>query len=191
MFHVMLITASFGQQRVKINPIPDNSFDSVTKLKLYEAVAILDTVINSEDFANRVLETNFNVGNFGLTNKEILEVIKSGMDNYKDKPKDYSIDLRLKVFDEYFGYGNFGVTNMNTRVTRTHRCFILYNNVKCYVAHLSHEYMHQIGFYDTKSWNGVKHTKTNSVPYKIGRIVNNIIKNKEFCSAKNQTCKPQ
>lgn len=178
---------SFSQQRVKVNAIQvDISFDLASLARLNVAVKVLDSIFNSEEFAREVLHTEFNVGNFGLKNYQILELIKSGVDNYKDKPKDYSIDIRVKVFNEYFGYGNFGITDMDTRITRTHRCYILHNDVKCYISHLAHEYMHQIGFYDDKEW--LFGTKTKSVPYKIGNIVNKLIGNVTPCLAKDETC---
>ena len=184
---LLLSSLSFGQQRIKVNPIKvDSSFDEASLTKLDEAVKILDSIYNSEPFAQAVLNTDFNVGNFGLTNNQILELIRSGADNYKDKPKDYSIDLRVKVFNEYFGHGNFGITDMATRVTRTHRCYILHNDVKCYVSHLAHEYIHEIGFYDNKTW--LFGTKTKSVPYKIGNIVDALIGNRNPCVAKDETC---
>lgn len=178
---------SFAQQRVKVNAIQvDSSFDQVSLSKLNEAVKILDIIFNSEEFARDVSHTEFSVGNFGLENYQILELIKSGADNYIGKPKDYSIDIRVKVFNEYFGHGNFGITDMGTRVTRTHRCYILKNDVKCYISHLAHEYMHEIGFYDNKTW--LLGTKTKSVPYKIGNIVDKLIENATPCIAKDETC---
>lgn len=184
---LLLPSLNFAQQRVKVNAIQvDSSFDQASLAKLNEAVKILDSIFNSEEFAQAVCHTEFNVGNYNLKNYQILELIRSGADNYKDKPKDYSIDIRVKVFNEYFGHGNFGITDMNTRVTRTHRCYILHNDIKCYISHLAHEYMHQIGFYD-KRYRGVG-TKTKSVPYKIGNIVDTLIGNTNPCLAKDETC---
>jgi hypothetical protein len=182
-----IFKTTYGQQRVKVNAIQvDSSFDSASLLKLQEAVKVLDSIYNSEAFAQAVLQTDFNVGNFGLTNYQILELIKSGADNYIDKPKDFSIDLRVKLFDEYFGHGNFGITDMKTRVTRTHRCYILHNDIKCFISHLGHEYMHEIGFLDVRIW--AFGTKTKSVPYKIGNIINTLIGNNTPCIAKDETC---
>jgi hypothetical protein len=182
-----ILTIGYGQKRVQVNAIQvDGSFDSTSLNKLKEAVKILDSIYNSEVFANAVLKTDFNIGNFGLTNSQILELIRSGADNYKDKPKDYSIDLRVKVFNDYLGYDNFGITDMNTRITSTHRCYILHNDVKCYISHLAHEYMHEIGFYDERAW--AFGTKTKSVPYKIGNIIDTLIKNQTACIAKNESC---
>jgi hypothetical protein len=186
-FFLCLISTTYGQQRVKVTPIfVDDSFDDVSLSKLNEAVILLENAFNSNEFSNRVLNTKFGVGNFRLTSSEILEVIKSGMDNYTGKPKDFSIDLRIKLFDQYFGHGNFGITDMNTRVTRTHRCYILQNDVKCYASHLAHEYLHQIGFYDDRTW--FLGTKTKSVPYKIGNIIDDIIGNDSHCIAIDATC---
>lgn len=183
----LVFKTSYGQQKVKVNAIQiDRSFDSASLLKLQEAVNVLDSIYNSELFAQAVLHTDFNVGNFELTNYQILELIRSGADNYKGKPKDYSIDLRVKLFDEYYGHGNFGMTDVNTGVTSTHRCFILHNDVKCYISHLGHEYMHEIGFLDEKTH--VFGTKTKSVPYKIGNIIDTLIGNTALCIAKNELC---
>lgn len=165
----------------------DDSFDATSKRKLDEASIILENVINSNDFAEHVLATNFKVGNFGLSNTSILELIKSGMDSIALKPKDYSIDIRVLLYDDYKGGLEFGRTDMKTHITETHRCFIVNNDVKCYVSHLAHEYLHQIGFYDERTWIFGK--KTKSVPYKIGNIVNRIIDNGNICSAKPSTCK--
>lgn len=167
--------------------IQDNSFDSLSFAKLAESTKILENVINSTDFKTKILGTQFTVGNFDLTSSQIFDLIISGKDNYKDKPADGSIDLRLSLFDKYLGYDNFGLTNMTTRVTSTHRCYVLYNDIKCYVSHLAHEYLHQIGFSDVRTW--LFGTKTKSVPYKVGDIVDELIHNGEFCAAQHQTCR--
>lgn len=186
-----LSACAIGQHNVKVNVIlADTSFDSTSLQKLKEAAASLELVFNSKEFSDKVLNTNFSTGNFKLSSADILMVIKSGMDNYKDMPKDGSIDLRLKLFDAYLGYGNFGTTDMVTRITQTHRCYVLHNDIKCYISHLSHEYMHQIGFYDTRSWRIGRGfgKKNNSVPYLIGDIVDDLINNTKPCYAKEETC---
>ncbi|MDL2143864.1 hypothetical protein QQY79_15155 [Flavobacterium tructae] len=185
-----IFQSSYSQQRVRVQAIQvDSSFDNISLVKLEEAIKILDSIYNSEAFAQAVLHTDFNVGNFGLTNYQILELIRSGTDNYKDKPKDYSIDIRVKIFDKYLGHDNFGITDMNTRITETHRCYILHNDLKCYISHLGHEYMHEIGFYDDKTW--IFGTKTKSVPYKIGNIIDRLIDNIKPCLAKDEICEKQ
>jgi hypothetical protein len=177
---------NYAQQPVKVQAIEtDNSFDTVSREKLQQAVRILDSIFNSETFAQKVQQTNFRVGNHKLNSAQILELIRSGADNYQNKPKDYSIDIRVAIFDQYYGHGNYGITNMQTRITSTHRCFILHNDLKCYVSHLAHEYMHQIGFTDDRAFP--LGTKTNSVPYKIGDIVKDLIGHSQ-CIAQDQTC---
>lgn len=179
-----------AQSKVKINPIlieETYKFDSISLKKLNNAVGILKVVLNSKEFEDSVLNETFKIGNNNLSSSEIFEIIISGQDNYKNKRKDYSIDLRLSIFDNYAGSNNFGFTNMNTRITRTHRCYIINNETKCYVSHLSHEYMHQIGFYDKRTWLFGK--KTESVPYKMGRIIDSIINNDKKCLAKRENYK--
>jgi hypothetical protein len=176
---------SFSQVRVQAVKV-DDSFDEESSAILDTSMRELEQVFNSEKFKQMVLNETFDVGNFNLSSEDIYELIISGKDNYIDKPEDNSIDIRVRVFDKYAGSGNFGFTDMKTRITRTHRCYILKNSRKCYTSHLAHEYMHQIGFYDKRTWLFGK--KTSSVPYKIGRIVDELIENDAKCFAKKETC---
>lgn len=165
----------------------DSSFDEQSSKILKIAIERLEKIFNSKEFKNEVLKAKLRIGNKGLSNSEIFELIMSGENKHMNESVDFSIDLRLRVFDNYFGSGNFGITNMTTRVTRTHRCFILENNIDCYISHLAHEYMHQIGFIDKRTWFLGK--KTKSVPYKIGNIVKKILGSNSSCRAKKKTCK--
>lgn len=179
-----------GQDRIVIRTHLDSTFDQASTQKLHEALEILEVALNSEAFKKRVLEENFNVGNNHLTSEEIYQLLVGGEDNYIDAEKDGELNFRLSLFDEPFkkkNNDNFGVTNMATRITRTHRCFVLNNDVRCYASHLMHEYMHQIGFIDKRRFLGLG-TKTSSVPYKIGRIVDELIGNPTSCLAQQGTC---
>jgi len=179
-------------QQVKVSTIlVDSSFDNASLLKLEEATRLLENVFNSEAFAQSVLSEKFSVGHYNLSSEEILEIIRSGMDNYKNAEKDYSIDLRLTIYDSYKGGKEYGNTAMISRITSTHRCYILYNDVTCYASHLAHEYMHEVGFFDVKSWVGLRRTKINSVPYKIGRIVSGLINQANSCPYRSSTCKKE
>jgi hypothetical protein len=182
---ILYSALSYSQVEVQAIKIGD-SFDPKSSVFLETAIQELKQVFNSEEFKLTVLNESFKVGNYELSSLEIFELILSGKDNYINKPEDNSIDIRVKVFDKYAGSENFGFTDMNTRITRTHRCYIFYNSQKCYTSHLAHEYMHQIGFYDKRTWLFGK--KTESVPYKIGRIIDRLIENDAKCSAKKTTC---
>ena len=189
-FVLFFASVAFSQNRTTVKFIKvDDSFDNETSEILDFAIKELERIFNTAEFKEEVLKAKLKVGNKGFSNLQIYELIMSGENKRMKEPKDYSIDIRLKVFDEYFGHGNFGITNMTTRVTRTHRCFILENDVKCYISHLAHEYMHQIGFVDKRTWLFGK--KTKSVPYKIGNIVDKLIDNKNSCLAKKKTCKKE
>lgn len=183
---VSIVSKGLGQP-VRVNAIiVDSSFDAASLAKLQQACALLDSVFNSQGFEDSVKKEKFNRFSKGKSSAEILEIIQSGMDYYEDKPKDYSIDLRVSLYDKYEGGSEYGRTDMNTRVTSTHRCYVLHNDVKCYVSHLVHEYLHQIGFVDSKHlWQ----KKTGSVPYLIGDIVDKIIRTPGVCPAQKGTCK--
>lgn len=182
---LLLNVALYSQVKVEFIKM-DDSFDALSSDILDTTIQELEQVFNSEEFNQMVLNETFNIGNYNLSSEDIYKLIISGKDNYINKPQDNTIDIRVTVFDKYARNGNFGFTNMTSRVTRTHRCYILNNPKKCYTSHLAHEYMHQIGFYDKRTWLFGK--KTSSVPYKIGRIVDKLIKNDAKCFAKNETC---
>lgn len=170
---------------IEIMIVQMDNFDSKSKKKLDSAVVILETVINSSEFRNQLSKINFKTGNRGLTNKEIIQMILTGQNDIGEY-QDYVMDLRLRLYDDFVGGDEFGHTGMSSRITSTHRCYILNNDVKCYVSHLAHEYMHQIGFRDEKTRTGLfKWTKTKSVPYKIGRLVEKFIDNKNKCIAQH------
>jgi hypothetical protein len=179
--------SSSHAQRVHINPIlVDSSFDAASLQKLQEACALLDSVLNSPAFADTVRKTRFRRFNRGLTSEQILDVILSGMNDYSRAPKDYSIDLRVSIYDRYKGGSEYGNTNMNKpRVTTTHRCYVLNNDVRCYASHLAHEYMHQIGFVDSERlWQ----KKDGSVPYLINGIVDALLNTPGVCPAQTGVC---
>ena len=190
---IMFITTGvFAQSPLKVNPIMiDSSFDALSLEKLKMATQMLDSVLNSQAFKDGVTQLDLRIGNLGLTNNEILKLILSGANWYKDSTPDFAMDLHLMVFDKYRGAGNFGVTDMNTHVTATHRCFIWQSDVRCYAAHLAHEYMHEIGFLDEKTGVWPFRRKTSAVPYQIGNLINRLLGNQTPCVAIHSTCKKE
>ncbi len=165
----------------------DDSFDTESSLKLDSSISMLRRVFNSEEFAIDVAHTKFLIANNKKTNAEIYLMIVTGMNNYLNASIDGQVALKVKLFNEFAGSGNFGITDMVTRETRTHRCYVLDNDVKCYASHLAHEYMHQIGFIDKKRFIFFG-TKTRSVPYIIGNIVDKLLKNNSKCISIDKSC---
>lgn len=188
-----LNTIAFAQDQIYVTVKPhymDDSFDDASKLKLKEAVQKLEQVFNSEKFAQLVAAEKFKVGHFNMSAADIYDLIKSGKNNYQGSVADSVIDLKLKLYDKFKGGSEFGRTMMSSRITETHRCYVLENSVDCYVVHLAHEYMHQIGFSDIRSLRAL-FKKTSSVPYKIGDIVRDCLGTTDHCEAKKSTCKKE
>lgn len=164
----------------------DNSFDSASQAKLNEAISMLSDIFNSEKFAQKILHAQLRFANRSQSRVDIFTMVVTGMNDINSS-KDGAVTIKVKLFDEYAGHGNFGITDMETRETRTHRCYVLNNDVKCYASHLAHEYMHQIGFLDKKRFV-LFGTKDRSVPYVVGDIVDELLDNKSKCVAIEQTC---
>jgi hypothetical protein len=177
-----------GQTAVRARVLND-SFDAVSEQRLNNSMQSLQEIFNSDEFKVLVRAADLSVGNRNLTNVQILQLILSGANNYKNAAPDGVIEFPVRVFDKYKGWGNFGTTFMkpsNARITETHRCYILNNSPECYTAHLAHEYMHLIGFTDKRDgWFG---PKTNAVPYRIGNIVEELLGGNLGCSAQKTTC---
>lgn len=165
----------------------DNSFDPTSANKLDEAIALLAQTLNSEEFAREVLHARFRIAAHKKNSVDIYKLIVTGMNNYEGASEDLEVALKVKLFDEFVGHGNFGITDMDTRETRTHRCYVLKNDVTCYASHLAHEYMHQVGFIDKKRFI-LFGTKTRSVPYVIGDIVHKLLGNTSECEAIDENC---
>ncbi|PSK91247.1 hypothetical protein [Taibaiella chishuiensis] len=151
-----------------------DGFDKTTDSMLTVAVRLIDSVVNSDLFAQKVKQASFK-RNQNKTNEAILAMIRNG--TAPGNP-DHVIHLKVAVYNKYAGGGEVGVTvydtKMKTYITRTFRGYIMANGAACYAAHLMHEYCHVMGFTHPKL-KFLGHAKAKSVPYVIGDIVADIL----------------
>lgn len=143
----------------------NNETDSILKV----AVRLLDSVINSDKFAEKVHAATFK-RNKDSSNDAILQLIRSGKE---DDKADYIVNLKLEVYYDYAGGSEVGNTTADN-ITHTYQEYITKNGAACYAAHIAHEYCHVLGFTHPK-FHFLGNVKASSVPYVIGDIVAEIL----------------
>jgi hypothetical protein len=157
-----------------------------TKL-VNDAVLILNDIMNSEEFKNRVQNFTFDwvdIANGGIgkiENDLVYDTLIRKKNNHIMKLKLTKMGLK---YIKFWGSGTIGVTSLYQASTITflkpwinispehYQCTLI-----TYASHLAHEYCHQIGFTD-KNYNQASFR--NVVPYAIGDI---------FCDLANDKCK--
>ncbi|RKR81358.1 hypothetical protein BDD43_1503 [Mucilaginibacter gracilis] len=164
---------------VKINITTANGFSAYELQKVEAAQQVLNNILNSDKFKERVLHFSTN----GLYR---FHYRKSFLGNWIDKPYSNSdvyrmltqpdgaeanaIDLKLEMLPggdvEQLGY-----TNPDTQHIYTYRNWFNSLSLAGYTSHLAHEWCHQLGFNHES-----KPTEKNeySVPFGIGKITENI-----------------
>lgn len=144
------------------------------KAKGVLSVEVLNKVVNSEEFRNKVLNykskktgKSFS-GAHGLTNAQILAVILSGkekltpLENYS---WDFQVSFYTKSFSKVVGftYPNITYINCNTKF------FDKYTPAEV-CGNFAHEYFHKLGFDHASA------TDYDSIPYAIGYIIRDLAK---------------
>jgi len=152
-----------------VKPMQVSGFDATSRKKLDQAFALIEKVVNSEEFKLRVLNFKNRKGerafasNQGLTNEEIYQKFMEGRETLQPTTPgemNYFVSMYYSRWSRVIGY-----TNPNTSV--------IYVNWKYFggftpaqvAANLVHEWTHKIGFDHTSA------AEYDSAPYAIGYIV--------------------
>lgn len=144
-------------------------FDTTSRLKMNAAFAVLEKVVNSEEFKNRVLNFKNTKGerafasNNGLSNEEIYEHFMDGRETLQqDTPGEMNYYLKLynRPWSRVIGYTSADVNRININ-------WKFFKNYKPsdVAGNLAHEWVHKIGFDHTSA------AEHDSAPYAIGYIV--------------------
>lgn len=144
-------------------------FDKKGEDKLHYSFSVLEQVVNSEEFKDRVINFRNSQGerafasNQGLTNEEIYKIFMEGRETLQqDTPGEMNFYLKLynRSWSRVIGYTSpdTNVINLNWKFFKNFRPHEVASN-------LAHEWTHKIGF-------GHKSAKEHdSAPYAIGYIV--------------------
>jgi hypothetical protein len=146
-----------------------NGFNGECLKKLEIAFSVMEEVVNSEEFKERVINFKNRQGqrkyasNKGLSNEQIYETFMEGREILQpDTPGEMNFYLRLyhNRWSRVIGYTspNTNMISVNWKFFRNYRP----NDV---AGNLAHEWLHKLGFDHTSA------AEHDSVPYAIGYIV--------------------
>lgn len=181
----------FGQNQkvtVKIDSIKDYlGHDDFA----YSAAMVLEKVLNSDEFRDRVLGSMF-IRTNGMSNQELYDQIMRAHEVQGEGGKDNVVDLRLRTLtlkDDGAGWmqsceigskdGTIGVDGSGTGICaicpQRLELWVAEKNIPDLAGHYAHEYMHILGFNHNRSfitqgsrWRG------KTFVYKIGNIVSEL-----------------
>ena len=149
------------------------------KKKAHRVVILMNEVINSDEFRDRVNGFDFKDRRYKASptsevreitdNKEIYELLKKGNEQYSDSGNDYLWRLKIKL-----GRGLRQVGRREKDLIITQNWFLKRsNNDHSVAAHWFHEYCHVLGFmHDYKDTD----IRPFSIPYAVGDIVEDLLK---------------
>lgn len=152
-----------------VRPMSVVGFDNESMVKMNKAFEVLEKVVNSEEFKNRVInfknrqnERSF-ASNNGLSNEQIFDAFLEGRETLQpNTPGEMNFFLSLyhKRYSKVIGWtnGSINVININWKFFKNFKP----NEV---AGNLAHEWTHKLGF-DHQS--AAEH---DSAPYAIGYIV--------------------
>lgn len=147
-------------------------FSGASLEKIQAAFQVLEAVVNSEEFKDRVINFKNTKGersfasNKGMTNEEIYQTFMEGRETLQpNTPGEMNFYLRLynRPWSKVIGYttGDTNLININWKFFKNYKPSDVAGN-------LAHEWTHKIGF-DHKS--AAEH---DSAPYAIGYIVDEL-----------------
>ncbi|MGE3608072.1 MAG: hypothetical protein AB7I27_00695 [Bacteriovoracaceae bacterium] len=158
---------------VKLEQI--KGFDPQSMDKMQTALHVLEQVVNSEEFKNRIINFKNTKGerafasNKGLSNEQIYEVFMEGRETLlPNTPNEMNFYLSLynSRWSRVIGY-----TDPSTSVISINWKYFKNFTPSDVAGNLAHEWTHKIGF-DHKSAS-----ERDSVPYAIGYIVVELAQN--------------
>jgi hypothetical protein len=156
-------------EHLTVKAMEINGFDSTSREKLQLAFEVLEEVVNSEEFKDRVINFKNSLGersyksNKGFTNEEIYQIFMEGREILQpDTPMEMNFFLRLynRPWSRVIGYtsGSTNVISINWKFFKNYQPHQVASN-------LAHEWIHKLGFDHTSA------REHDSAPYAIGYIV--------------------
>ena len=169
--------------KVQIDQARD--FTSSEKAKLLDARALLERILNSEEFKLRVINHTYKgaktyVDNGGLSNELIYAKIMTGAEVLKPDT-DYTMNIDITIYtSSWWSRSTIGYTYPDTMRTWINRRHYSYFTPLDVCGNILHEYLHKLGF--GHAFNNTS-TRRYSVPYAIGYLIDELSlrKNLTFC----------
>lgn len=151
-------------------------FTSFGRKKINQAADLIQQVISSEEFKNKVLNHRYNgkkqfANNNGLTNKQIYNKILAGAEKLKPS-RDNEMDLEVELYRDAES-NTVGYTYPTTNRVWMNSKYFNINSAALVTTNMMHEWLHKLGFgHDAE----VTDKRPYSVPYAIGYMVRDLAK---------------
>jgi hypothetical protein len=156
-------------QYLSVRAMQLQGFDAQSMLKLEQAFQVLELVVNTEEFKDRVINFKNSKGlrlfasNNGKSNEEVYEQFMEGRELLQPQTSgemNFFLKLYYNRWSKVVGWTSpkTNVININWKFFKTYAAYEVAGN-------LAHEWVHKLGF-DHRS--AAEH---DSVPYAIGYIV--------------------
>jgi hypothetical protein len=164
---------------ITVNLIESNGYVDENLTKLKSALLIIERVINSDLFKQKVSEYPFYYRKklFGgyidkpYSNEEVLSIIENAIE-YPGSINKNGIDLYLHLIDgsngSVIGYGIRG-----TKEIYTYKKMFQVMEIKEIANHIVHEWLHKLGFTHAE-YTTYFGKRDKSVPYAVGNFIENL-----------------
>ena len=158
--------------KVQIDSITKMS--SFNKAKVLHAAEVLQQVVNSDAFNARILNFHHEVtgaqefqDNLGLSNLEVLEKLRSGVETLKPDVDD-TMNFTLSGYIKWNPFSStIGETSPDVSEIGMANSFVRNATTSDIVGNLMHEWTHKAGFDHSFEYN---ERRNSSVPYAVGSI---------------------
>ena len=165
-----------GGVKVVINSA--KNFNATQAAHLEESRALLERIVNSEEFKQKVIHFTYQgqetyVQNNGLTNLQVYNKIMAGAEEFPQQTAANNvIDLSVQLYTSgWTGRNVIGYTNPSTPTIYMNTYFYNYATPIETASNMIHEWTHKLGFdHDYKATA----RRPYSVPYAVGYIVENM-----------------
>jgi hypothetical protein len=163
---------TFSDTALTVQPMQITGFQGDSLKKMNDALKLLEVVVNSDEFRDRVINFKNSIGvrafasNKGMTNEEIFDSFMEGRETLQpNTPGEMNFFLNLyhKRWSKVIGY-----TSPETNIININWKFFRNFALSDVAGNLAHEWAHKIGF-DHRSAS-----ERDSVPYAIGYIVEDL-----------------
>lgn len=167
--------ADMGTGGIKVAINKATNFNSEQAAHLEASRALLERIVNSEEFKQKVIHFSYNgqetyVQNNGLTNLQIYnKILQAAEELPSQTPVNNAIDLQVQLYTSgWTGRNVIGYTNPSTSTIYMNTYFYNYATAAETASNMMHEWLHKLGF--DHDYNSTTR-RPYSVPYAIGYIV--------------------
>ena len=164
----------------RVNVIEARKYTSSDLAKLARAVHAIETVMNSQELKDKIINFTYNgkrefVQNEGMTNEQIYNYLMAGGEIHpKVRPQDGMMDVELQLYKPKLFQSKrvIGYTDPSYFTIYVNQNYFRPAAISDIADNMVHEWCHKMGFdHDFKSTA----RRPYSVPYAVGYIVDDLV----------------